>query len=52
MKQISTEKLYEGLAALRRKLVDRDTNFGMNESYRLALDDVRLLIQELATKTD
>jgi hypothetical protein len=39
--------IYEELARLRRKLVDRDTNFGMNESYRLALDDVRQYLSTL-----
>lgn len=41
------EDIYEGIARLQRKLIDRDTNFGMNESYRTALDDVRHLISEL-----
>lgn len=29
---------------LQAKLVDRDTNLGMNESYRMALDEIRDII--------
>lgn len=39
-KTIYLSQIEEAVEILRAKLVDRDTNFGMNESYRMALEDV------------
>lgn len=43
-------ELEEDVRVLAEKLVDRDTNLGMNESYRLALDEVLSAITTLKKK--
>lgn len=40
------QELREHMGHLQDALVDRDTNLGMNESYRQALDDVRRFLTE------
>lgn len=39
----------EEVEKMSNKLIDRDTNFGMNESYRMAVDDISNLLQSSIT---
>ena len=44
------EEIEGEIEGLRNALIDRDTNFGMNESYRIALQDTLSLLNKLKEK--